>query len=218
VIPPAKYPADGLRALGNTKWDKKVYYFTLGEFEVEVVTPVTAFEVVQERATRAEKEREKRAKKSGAPAEPLHQASDLEAKYDPVIRISARPRLRTAWMKSLGEGMATGGLAPTTMRFKTDFLKMRLLCGSNEVEPILPGRMPLTVDAQNAYVRVNDATYAGWYTYPPDAISPQCAQVALEIYSVKEPDKPLTRAFETDSVKHIWDDFEPYRKVQTGAK
>ena len=218
VIPAIKYPADGLRALGTARWEKKVYYFSLGEFDVEVVTPVTSFEVAQERLNRAEKEREKRARKSGAPAEQAHPASDLEARYDPVIRIAARPRLRTAWMKSLGEGMATGGLAPTTMHFKADFLKMRLLCGPNEVEPILPGRTPLTVEGQNAYIRVNDATYEGWYTYPPDAISPQCAQVALEVYSVKEPDKPVTKTFEAESVKHIWGDFEPYRKVQPGTK
>ncbi len=218
VIPAIKYPADGLRALGTARWEKKVYYFSLGEFDVEVVTPVTSFEVAQERLNRAEKEREKRARKSGAPAEQAHPASDLEARYDPVIRIAARPRLRTAWMKSLGEGMATGGLAPTTMHFKADFLKMRLLCGPNEVEPILPGRTPLTLEGQNAYIRVNDATYEGWYTYPPDAISPQCAQVALEVYSVKEPDKPVTKTFEAESVKHIWGDFEPYRKVQPGTK
>lgn len=218
VIPPTKYPADGLRALGGTKWDKKIYYFIAGDFEGEVITPVTAFEVVQERSSRAEKEREKRAKKSGAPAEEKHEASDLEAKFDPVIHISVRPKLRTAWMKSLGEGMATGGMAPTTMHFKTDFLKMRLMCGTNEVEPILPGRNALTVDGQNAYVRVNDSTYEGWYTYPPDAFSPQCAQVALEVYSVKEPDKPITKTFEAESVKHIWGDFEPYRKVQASAK
>jgi len=218
VIPAAKYPADGLRSLGTKAWEKKVYYFTAGEFEVEVVTPVTAFSAAQERNTRAEKEREKRAKKAGAIPAEAPQASDIDAKYDAVIRLHARPRLRTAWMKSLGEGMATGGMAPNTMHFKADFLRMRLLCGTTEIEPILPGRVPLTVVGQNAYVRVNDATYEGVYTYPPDAISPECQHVTLELYSLKEPDKPVTHAFEENSVQHIWSDFEPYRKAQSSAK
>jgi len=218
VIPPTKYPPEGLRALGNKAWEKKVYYFTAGEFEVEIVTPVTAFSAVKEQATRAEKERDKRAKKAGAPPSETPQASNIDAKYDAVIRLHARPRLRTAWMKSLGEGMATGGMAPNTMHFKADFLRMRLLCGSNVVEPIVPGRVPLTIVGQNAYVRVNDATYEGLYTYPADAISPQCQQVTLELYSVKEPDKPVTHPIEANAIQQIWNDFEPYRKVQSGSK
>jgi S1-C subfamily serine protease len=218
VIPAAKYPPDGLRALGTKAWEKKVYYFTAGEFEVEIVTPVTAFSAAQEQATRAEKERDKRAKKAGATPAEAPQASNIDAKYDAVIRLHARPRLRTAWMKSLGEGMVTGGMAPNTMHFKADFLRMRLLCGTNVIEPIVPGRVPLTVVGQNAYVRVNDATYEGLYTYPADAISPQCQQVTLEIYSVKDPDKPVTHPLDGNAVQQIWNDFEPYRKVQSAAK
>jgi hypothetical protein len=110
--------------------------------------------------------------------------------------------------------MATPGTAPITMHVKSDFLRMRLLCGEKEVEPIRPGRYPLSIEGRTATVKVNDATYAGSYTYTPDAISPECKTVNVEVYSVKEPDKPLVKTLEAKSVQKIWDDFEPYRKAK----
>ncbi len=216
VAPAMKYPVDGLRALGSKPWDKDTYFFKLGDFDVEIVTPVTAFQASQERASRAEKEREKRAKKSGAPAaEEQHQTAEYENQYDPVIYFSVSPRLREAFWKSFGESMASPGGAPITMRFKTDFLKMRLLCGEKEVEPIRPVRYPVSIQGRTSAVKVDDATYAGSYTYLPDAISPECKTVNLEVYSVKEPDKPLVKPLEAKSVQKIWDDFEPFRKAQS---
>jgi len=218
VAPAMKYPIDGLRALGSKPWDKDTYFFKLGDFNVEIITPVTAFQVSQERASRAEKEREKRAKKSGAPAaEEEHQTAEYENQYDPVIYFSVSPRLREAFWKSFGESMATPGGAPITMRFKTDFLKMRLLCGEKEVEPIRPVRYPVSIQGQSAAVRVNDATYAGSYSYTPDAISPECKTVNVEVFSAKEPDTPLVKTLDAKSVQKIWDDFEPFRKAQSAA-
>jgi hypothetical protein len=131
-----------------------------------------------------------------------------------VIYFSVSPRLREAFWKSFGESMATPGTAPITMHVKSDFLRMRLLCGEKEVEPIRPGRYPLSIEGRTATVKVNDATYAGSYTYTPDAISPECKTVNVEVYSVKEPDKPLVKTLEAKSVQKIWDDFEPYRKAK----
>jgi S1-C subfamily serine protease len=211
VPPPIKYPAEALRAVGNKPWAKDTYYFKLGDFGVELITPVTRYELAMERASRAEKEREKRAKKSGAPPEE-HQPTDFETKYDSVVSVSVSPMLKQDFWKSMGAGQGQ-----VVLHFKSDFLKMRLLCGSDEVEPILPGRFPLTVIEHGGRVRVNDASYEGAYTYGPNAISPTCKQVRVEVYLSKEPDKPLVKVLDPSTVSQVWNDFDPVRKALDGG-
>jgi S1-C subfamily serine protease len=214
VPPPIKYPLDALRAVGNKPWAKDTYYFKLGDFDVEVVTPVTRYEMAMERASRAEKERQKRAKKSGAPPEDEHQPTDYETQYDSVVLLNVSPRLKTDFWKSMAAGQGQ-----VVMRFKSDFLKMRLLCGSNEIEPILPSRFPVTVIGQGGRVYVDDASYEGIYTYQPDAISPTCKEVSVEVYLSKEPDKPLVKVLDPNAVTQIWNDFDPFRKaLESNAK
>jgi hypothetical protein len=195
VAPPGKYPTDALRALGNKTWAKDTYYFKVGDFGVEIVTPVTRYESAMEQASRAEKARQKRAKKSGAPAEDDHQPASYETKYDSVVSVDVSPLLKQDFWKSMGAGQGN-----VVLHFKSDFLKMRLLCGSDEVEPILPGRFPLTVIEQGGRVHVNDSSYEGIYMYRPDAISPMCKQVSLEVYLSKEPDKPLVKVLDPSTV------------------
>ena len=214
VAPSLKYPADALRAVGSKPWQKDVYYFKLGNFDVEIVTPVTRYQAAMERVTRGEKEREKRAKKSGAPAEAPQQPMQYETQYDSVIRVDVSPQLKTEFWKSIA---VPGG--PLYMKFKADFLKMRLLCDASEIEPILPGRFPVSLRLANGSVYVDDATYEGAYLYPPDAISPKCKQMSVEVVPVKEPDKPLIKVLDPSAVTQIWSDFDPFRKAQeTGSK
>jgi S1-C subfamily serine protease len=212
VPPPAKYPPDALRAVGNRPWAKDKYYFKLGDFGIELITPVTRYEMAMERASRAEKERQKRAKKSGAPVPEEHQPTDFETKYDSVVSVNVSPMLKQDFWKSMGAGQGN-----VVLHFKSDFLKMRLLCGSDEIEPILPGRYPLTV-IEGGRVRVNDSSYEGAYTYRPDAISPNCKQVSVEVYLSKEPDKPLVKVLDPGAVSQIWDDFDPVRKADGSTK
>lgn len=212
VPPPAKYPSGALRAVGNRTWAKDIYYFKLGDFGVEFVTPVTRYELAMERASRAEKERQKRAKKSGAPVEDDHQPAAYETKYDSVVSVNVSPMLKQDFWKSMGAGQGN-----VVLHFKSDFLKMRLLCGSDEIEPILPGRYPLTVIEQGGRVHVNDSSYEGAYTYRPDAISPNCKQISVEVYLSKEPDKPLVKVLDPRTVSQVWDDFDPVRKAADGV-
>jgi S1-C subfamily serine protease len=206
VAPPIKYPADALRAVAKP-WAKDTYYFKLGDFGVEIMTPVTRYELAMERTSRAEKERQKRAKKSGAPPEEEHQPTDYETKYDSVVSVNVSPMLKQDFWRSMAAGQGQ-----VVMHFKSDFLKMRLLCGTNEIEPILPGRFPLTAIGRGS-VHVDDASYEGVYTYLPDAISPTCKQVSVEVYLSKEPDKPLVKVLEPNAVTQIWNDFDPFRKA-----
>ena len=104
-----------------------------------------------------------------------------------------------------------GGAA--TIRYKTDFYKMRLMCGDKEIAPILPGKSLLMSNVQNYFVNATDATYEGFYVYPPDAISLSCHRVTLEMYSEKKPRKPTSQVLEDSTVIKIWNDFAPYREA-----
>jgi hypothetical protein len=99
------------------------------------------------------------------------------------------------------------------MRFKTDFYKMRLKCGEKEVEPIQPGKISHVLDVHNYFVNATDASYEGFYTYPPDSVSPSCGPVVLEMYSEKSPENATRKVLDEKSVAKIWQDFEPYRQA-----
>ncbi len=47
-------------------------------------------------------------------------------------------------------------------------------------------------------------------SYPPDAVSPSCGKVTLQLFSGKDPDKPVVKELETKSIERIWADFQPY--------
>jgi len=99
---------------------------------------------------------------------------------------------------------------PAHLKFKTDFYRMRRFCGDKEVEPIQPAKAANVVNAHNAFVNVTDATYVGVYSFPATAIAPTCGKVRLQLFSEKEPDKPITKDLDTKSIEKIWNDFQPY--------
>ena len=130
-----------------------------------------------------------------------------------MLLIQAEPQLRETFMSALGRGLAASGGTyggPARLKYKTDFYRMRLLCGGKEVESIHPGKAATVVNAHNAFVNVTDATYVGIYTYPADALQPSCGEVALELYSEKDPDKPSRKVLDRKAVERIWADFQPY--------
>ncbi len=217
VEPVEPYPFETIsKTAAEQKFDRRPYMFGVGDYEVQIVTPLFVFRVEEEKAKGAEKERQKRARKrSGGEAPPA--ASD-EVKdwqkssegYKPVIHILASPKLRetggSVFLRAL-----TKDATPAKLRFKTDFYRMRLLCGSTEVKPIHPGRIATRVDVRNVFVNATDATYRGFYVYPPDAISPNCRQVSLELYPEKGPTPPVVKVLDPKTVARVWSDFEPFR-------
>lgn len=94
---------------------------------------------------------------------------------------------------------------------------MKLLCGSREVEPIHPGKAATVVDAHNTFVNVTDATYVGIYSYPPDAISPACGKVTLQLYSEKDPNKSESKELDQKSIERVWGDFRPYLAIHAAG-
>lgn len=89
---------------------------------------------------------------------------------------------------------------------------MSLHCDDKEVTPIHPGKNPIILNEDNAWIRVKDATYSGLYSYPPDAISPQCGTVTLKLFSEKNPQQPAVRILDPKTVQTVWNDFEARRR------
>ena len=93
---------------------------------------------------------------------------------------------------------------------------MRLLCGEKEVDPIWPRRVT-EEGGRGWYTVLADESSGGRYVYTPEAISPQCGKVTLQLFSTKEPDRPIERVLDAKQVTRIWEDFDPYRTLQKPA-
>jgi len=221
VEPSRTYPLDSLKEIINTeKFNRHPYVFSEGGFDIAMVTPVLKYRLEEEVQLAAAKEKGKRTKKHAEavqntfePLQDLRGWAEYAGQYQSVLTIQASPQLRETFMSALGRGMAAsqgmyGG--PAHLKYKTDFYRMTLLCGGKEVVPIHPGKAATVANAHNAFVNVTDATYVGFYSYPPDAIQPSCGEVVLEIYSEKEPDKPFKKVLDAKAVDRVWADFQPY--------
>jgi len=205
------FPPDQLRAPGRGTWEKDIYSFKAGDFTVELVDPISAYETDNERYQQAMKDYAKHPKGKIEPTEPEH-------KYSPVLIVVAVPQTKTSWGKSMLAGMAAGPYqsSPTYKHYKTGFQKMRIVCGEKEVQPIWPSRF--VAGARYDYsVVVEDEAFSGEYYYAHDAISPQCGKVTLQLFSTSDSDHPLERVLDEKVIARIWSDFEPYRKIQQPA-
>lgn len=209
VDPIDKIPVDMLRAvLAGGKLETALYFFAIGEFEVALYTPVLDYHFDREREKAVAKEREKRKKKSGAATD---EKQEREPEYKPYLLIRARPKLRVKASSLFLPG-------PAKYRFKTDFQRMRLLCDGKEVTPIHPLRVEAIVDIEGSTVQAVDKTVVGLYRFTPDAISPSCSQMSLEVFSEAPDQPPLVKVLDPRTVARIWADFEPYRRSLPQAK
>jgi hypothetical protein len=223
VEPTTKYPVPALKHASQSKDLKrntKKYFLDAGDFNVSIVTPPLKYMITTSGDREAAKELNKRLAKAKStltlnPLDGLHNWAEYTSeKYDALIYIRAQSRLHETFMSGLSRSMAAvGGVygGPARLKFKTDFGRMRLLCDGTEVEPVHPGKIAYMINESNFFVRVSDASYEGFYTYQPDAISPSCHQMVLQIESVTKPGKPVVTPLNRKLVQRIWDDFEPYR-------
>lgn len=214
VEPAGTFPVEALRkVLEQKKFDSKPYEFDAGDYWVQLVTPPLRYYWAEEDKIRAAKARDKRNKKesdqpsSDAPDD-LKNWGEYVGEYKSVITVRALPKVKETAGSMFRRGLIAG---KATVRFKTDFSRMKLKCGEKEVQPIHPGRVQIVFD-ETAGVNFTDESYAGMYSYPPDAISPSCGQISLELYSEKDPSTPaVVKILEANTVSRVWTDFEPYR-------
>jgi S1-C subfamily serine protease len=200
------------------RFDDRRYFFVVGDFNVEIITPPLKYRLQLGGNVAAANNQGKRLKKANAelqmpnPLDDMRNWREYVGEYSPVINIYARSRLHVKFLSALSAAMAAaGGVAPgpAQMHFKGDFQRMHLLCGDKEVEPIQPGKVAYAYNVSNRIVQVTDASYAGIYSYPADAISPAC-KMALAIESAEKPDKPKIVELNRKLVQQVWDDFVPY--------
>jgi len=197
VEPEDFFPADALLSSlqHREKMDVRPYFFSAGQFNVEMLTPPLRYY--------------------------LHNKDEIEA----AIRVAKRARDGQAEAKLPGSVMEDAQEYQSTLiirvvpqygfwkgRYKNSFRRMRLLCGGKEVPPIDPGRSDY--ERRDLADRIRDTTTEGFYSYQPDAISPNCGGVTLEIFSEKDPSTPIIQSVDSATVERIWIDLEPYRRAR----
>jgi len=222
VEPLTPYPVEGLKdALRGEKFDPRPYYLAAGDFNIALSTPPFDYREEEERRLAAERTHKKRNKKTDQAPEnsddsdaPKQWEEDAGA-HPAVFGIYVMPQAKEGFGSALGRSFSVNPTAK--LKFKTDFQRLKLFCGGKEVEPILPGRVPVTVSVRNPGVKMDDSTYKGAYLFPPDAVNPDCGVVKLAIYSSKN-EEPVVKTLDEKSIQHIWADFDAFRRAQRESK
>lgn len=219
VDPTEAFPLAALKSVATAEdFDMPRYSFGVGEFDVLMMTPILSYRIATEAEREALKTKNKRTDKDTAvrgtfrPFDNLREWGEYVGEFRPVLTIQATPESGESFWGMFGRSLALsqGIFVRPTVRFKTDFYRMRLMCGDSEVEPIHPGKVALLLSANNRFIRAQDATYMGLYTYPADAISSDCGQVRLEVFSERNPEKARVKTLSEKTVSRIEADFAPY--------
>jgi S1-C subfamily serine protease len=204
-VSPGKFPADALIERHDARYEKDVYNFKLGDFNVYVGTPVSSYQWDKIRYEEEEKARMKRASK-GAQPEPVKEPS---YEYHAIFSIEAVPDYKLPFWANMGRTNQQAVI----LRPKTSFHHMRLLCGENEVEAIRPQRFPIRAP-ENAGYRFDQDSMMGEYSFTPDSLPPSCGTVTLELYSTDQATIPVKKVLESPLRDRLWADFEPFRRIQ----
>lgn len=219
VDPTDRYPLDAIKDVVEAKkFDFKPYSFSEADFNVTLMTPLMTYRAESEAQREAEKTKNKRTKSkdsrqsTSATTDQFYNWREYVGDYKPILIISAQPVLGESFWGAVGRGVAAnyGIHAPANLRYKTDFYRMKLFCDEKEVAPIHPAKIYRLTTLSNYFVRSNDATYAGFYSYAADAISESCGVVRLELFSEKHPDKAESKTLDKKTVERIISDFRPY--------
>ena len=219
VDPTDKYPLEAIKDVVEAKkFDFKPYFFNEADFQVTLITPLMRYRAESEAKREAEKTKNKRTKSkdslqsTSTTTDKFHNWAEYVGEYKPILIINAQPVLGESFWGAVGRGVAAnyGIHRQANLRFKTDFYRMKLFCGEKEVAPIHPAKVYRLTNERNYFVKSNDATYAGAYSYPSDAINESCGVVRLELFSEKHPDRAEKKTLDKKTVERIIADFQPY--------
>lgn len=220
VDPTDKYPLEAIKDVVEAKkFDFKPYFFTEADFQVTLMTPLMTYRAESEAKREAEKTKNKRTKSkdnlqssSTTTTDEFHNWAEYVGEYKPILIITAQPALGESFWGAVGRGVAAnyGIHTQANLRFKTDFYRMKLFCGEKEVAPIHPAKIYRLTNERSYFIKSNDATYAGAYSYPADAINESCGVVRLELFSEKHPEKAENKTLDKKTVARIIADFQPY--------
>lgn len=211
-------PVDGLKdAVARRAGSLGPYQTSSSTFDIAFITPLMIYGV-QYQADQMER----RAGNGTPPArrEPtvvppllyFHNWSEYVSDLPPVLLVRVTPKLVEGFWKTVARGAAyTQGVSlPSMKRAATGFSRMKAFCGSTEIVPIHPFKIEQRVSETEAIAE-------GLYVYAADVFGPHCADMRLELYSEKAPQKPERRAVDAGILQQIWQDFAPYRAAQAAA-
>jgi len=195
------FPADALLSLlrHHQRMDVRPYFFTAGEFRVEMLTPPLRYYFYNKDEIQAMPKGPKHSQEDSQQVQLPERVLEEEQEYQPTLIIRIVPK-QGFWNR----------------RSKDSFRGMRLLCAGKEVPPIDPGRSHYELHDRGDHI--TDTTTEGFYSYQPDAISPNCGSIKLEIFSENAPHTPITRSVDSATVERIWADMEPYRGTKSKNK
>jgi S1-C subfamily serine protease len=223
VDPTDKYPLDAIKDVVEAKkFDFKPYFFNEADFQVTLMTPPMTYRAESEAKREAEKTKNKRTKSKDAlqstptATDQFYNWREYVGDYKPILIINAQPVLAESFWGAVGRGVAAnyGIHTQANLRFKTDFYRMKLFCGDKEVAPIHPAKVYRLTNERSYFIKSNDATYAGAYSYPANAINESCGVVRLELFSEKHPDKAESKTLDKKTVERIILDFGPYFRTK----
>jgi len=201
VVPPAELASVDFRAPGRGHWESEFYQFKLGDFYVDLITPVAAYEMRLDTYNAQMKEYGKHPKGHTQPTVP-------DDKYTAALIVAVYPQTRAGYWENFGR---TAG--PVHVHYKNGFSKMMLLCGDHLIEPVWPHRTLEEGGSSWNVVMSNEST-GGRYVYRSDAIQPGCGTVKLRVIATKKEDEVLEKVLDEKVVQRIWEDYEPYRQKE----
>jgi hypothetical protein len=201
VVPPTELASAEFRAPGRGHWESEFYQFKLGDFYVDLITPVAAYEMRLDAYNAQMKEYGKHPKGHTQPTAP-------DDKYTAALIVAVYPQTKAGYWENFGR---TAG--PVHVHYKNGFSKMMLLCGDHVVEPVWPHRT-LEEGGSNWSVVMSNESTGGRYVYRSDAIQPGCGTVKLRVIATKKEDEVLEKVLDEKVVHRIWEDYEPYRKSE----
>lgn len=162
--PTDTYPLEAIKASAQReKFTLDPYVFGVGDYDVAVITPIVRYRGLSGEV-RAAKEKEKRTRKSAVAArdtsEPLDDLKgwrEYLGDYEPVLLIQASPKMKEGFWSAFRRAYAAQddyAPSPAKMQFKADFYRMKLMCGSQEVQPLMPGKAERVVDVDNSVLKM----------------------------------------------------------------
>lgn len=133
--------------------------------------------------------------------------ADYVADVPPVVFIRVTPKMvESVWMKLARGAAYTQGIAlPAIKRLSSGFARMTVTCGDHEVTPI--HRFVLAIEVSDT-----ETVAEGFYAFAPDALTPACDSVRLELHAQKEGAKADAVVVDAKVLEQIWADFAVYRQ------
>ncbi len=206
VEPTKPYASKVLEEIARPTRNLNPYQASSSDFDVAFLTPVHVFAGRARPLTSSPTSRVGAGYQVSRLTTDFSNWSEYAAEVPPVLMIRVTPKLvESFWMKvARGAAMTKGIALPPIKRLKSGFARLRAYCGDRELTPIHPFLLELEASETETLAE-------GLYVFAPDALSPACGGVRLELYSQQAPAKADPLVVESAIIEQIWGDFAAYR-------